>query len=989
MPSAIPIPDSQIPSNPPDLSHKLPKLTPRRRPQAERRPSNPPPPTPALPAPPKLDKHVYQHPSRRILSERDHKLFLESETHNLIVSFVFTLSDSVRDSTISDVESSPAAEDPAITALLAVLDEAEERVKRCPPIDTGSRFGNPAFRDFSPKWMKRCHHGTRSLVSRTTGQSMRSPHTLPNLLLSLLPDSTFPALVLMVFPRYLRVMRDVQSTYYLEPAGSHGVWGLDDYQFLPFLFGASQLVDHKHIRPLSIHNQMIVDECSKDYTYLDQIQWVNATKTVQGLRWHSPMLDDISSAKSWTKVDAGMRRMFLAEVLGKLPVAQHFVFGSLLPAAAGMSEDAESKVGEDDVGEVEVTVDDDADTSHNRRLKLKEPVDQLQLLVNQLVPDNREYAGSTGDGNDPLMKALEDLLPGIQDAAVVEGRSQAAAARQASDDNHDEAEAPMASEAAPLLKLLGEQIEGTQSDPLAAPPSTDRQARTPRHAQAVAAMLAIMPSQVEMDEIFRTRSSWWPRWRKSLDLTWGSAEADTLKSFAVYALAEADPCLLATVLIAFATATGERKRFLPAVELHIVNNDELSGTEHGLSCLMVLGLCYLNTLQPRRAWSVYRRANSLLLLNGIHLKHKGSAKRESIFWQLFSAERWVSLMVGLPYMVPDHLIDLSIAPVGELAASKFLYRHLAVLTGRVVDHISGARGPSFSSAIRVEEQMEDVLEQLPLGFLDIKSIRGCLGPEEQMMRLHRSVQYHQLRASLHMSFFLKTGSSERYDYGRRSCVTDSRHLAEAYLEIFSLDPEAASDGSILNFTAFTATVVVLLSALGYDRQYGQTVSTQLNDKDDWRLIYSVLDALKYGQQGIAGALCRQCRSALNTLIKSARTTGETESGSVVLPYFGTVSFKQKKPAGPPQPAGLEIGTPCRTQNVNGRTPNADLTGSSTSHMQLDTFQLDYYGPFANDGLLAGWPASEWTGMQASAASEQPCLQDVCVVFPVYHLELSR
>lgn len=263
-----------------------------------------------------------------------------------------------------------------------MLDEAEERLKQCPALDTGSRFGNPAFRDFLkqvdealPEWHKKVGLSDSSAIDEVStylanafGNGSRidygSGHELNFILwllslrqLSVIPDTTFPALALIVFPRYLQLMRVVQSTYYLEPAGSHGVWGLDDYQFLPFLFGASQLVGHKHIRPLSIHNEVIVEECSKDFLYLDQVKSVNATKTVQGLRWHSPMLDDISAAKSWAKVEAGMRRMFLAEVLGKLPVAQHFLFGSLLPATEGMSQDAERKVGDEEIGEVEVTVD--------------------------------------------------------------------------------------------------------------------------------------------------------------------------------------------------------------------------------------------------------------------------------------------------------------------------------------------------------------------------------------------------------------------------------------------------------------------------------------------------------------------------------------------------------------------------------------------------------------------------------------------------------
>lgn len=368
MPTAVsPSLDS---SKVPDLSTRLPKLTPRRRPKAsEEAPLKPPPPTPSLLPPPTqeaLQSWTFLNPNRRILSPKDHHTFLESPTNRLVTSFVFTLSDSVRDTSITQVKQK--AQHPTIDILLNILDEAEQIVTECPPEDTGSRFGNPAFRTFLdtiesklPIWHRnhlslsfgdKAVEEVQTYLQHSFGNHTRidygSGHELNFMLwllclnrLHMLPDHTFPHLALIVFPRYLALMRRIQTTYYLEPAGSHGVWGLDDYQFLPFLFGASQLLHHPHMRPLSIHQPMILEQCANDYLYLDQVRFVNSVKNVDGLRWHSPMLDDISAAKNWEKVDAGMRRMFLAEVLGKLPVMQHFLFGSLIPAEPSMSAEGE------------------------------------------------------------------------------------------------------------------------------------------------------------------------------------------------------------------------------------------------------------------------------------------------------------------------------------------------------------------------------------------------------------------------------------------------------------------------------------------------------------------------------------------------------------------------------------------------------------------------------------------------------------------------
>jgi serine/threonine-protein phosphatase 2A activator len=143
--------------------------------------------------------------------------------------------------------------------------------------------------------------------------------------------------------RYMRVVRKLILTYNLEPAGSHGVWGLDDHSFMPYIFGSAQLT-----RPINDTDPMplegsvrgapktsdvtradVVEDQRQTNMYFSAIGFINDVK--KGPFWeHSPILFDISGIREgWGKINKGMIKMFNAEVLSKFPVVQHFPFGSL------------------------------------------------------------------------------------------------------------------------------------------------------------------------------------------------------------------------------------------------------------------------------------------------------------------------------------------------------------------------------------------------------------------------------------------------------------------------------------------------------------------------------------------------------------------------------------------------------------------------------------------------------------------------------------
>lgn len=276
-----------------------------------------------------------------------------------LLSFVGELSDAIRGKACSPERLEGSS--PLVRGLAAMLDEVESWIDDFPPLAQPMRFGNRAFR----QWHARlCERGEGLLLEALGGTppALRAPLAaeLSHYLQGSFGDerridygtgheAAFLAIlfalgargalakvdaadaVLVVFAGYLRVMRHLQSAYVLEPAGSHGVWGLDDFHALPFLFGAAQLSGLDEEVPTGeVYREAIVKEYADRYLYVGAIQQVLLAKRGAAFHETSPMLYDISGVSTWQRTHSGLMKMYRAEVLGKLPVIQHFLFGPTL-----------------------------------------------------------------------------------------------------------------------------------------------------------------------------------------------------------------------------------------------------------------------------------------------------------------------------------------------------------------------------------------------------------------------------------------------------------------------------------------------------------------------------------------------------------------------------------------------------------------------------------------------------------------------------------
>ena len=261
----------------------------------------------------------YVMPVRGIFNAAELKAFQCSQTYAELMHFVQKCAESIRGfefpaSSSSFMPSTIAAEGTQVELVAAEGDEGNghvisklaeylellaQWVDEIPPIKQPMRFGNKAFRDWHARLVRETPSyllallepyglsgaerelspylygafGNETRIDYGTGHEANFVIFLFCLCkLGLIPSAQLRSMMIIVFRSYIRTMRKLQELYVLEPAGSHGVWGLDDYHCLLFLFGACQLRGIGDLCPSDVNDPTMLSEKADAFLYFEGIQ---------------------------------------------------------------------------------------------------------------------------------------------------------------------------------------------------------------------------------------------------------------------------------------------------------------------------------------------------------------------------------------------------------------------------------------------------------------------------------------------------------------------------------------------------------------------------------------------------------------------------------------------------------------------------------------------------------------------------------------------
>ncbi|KAI9852708.1 MAG: hypothetical protein M1838_005903 [Thelocarpon superellum] len=339
--------------------------------------------------------------------------------------------------------------------------------------------------------------------------------------------------------------------------------------------------------------------------------------------------------------------------------------------------------------------------------------------------------------------------------------------------------------------------------------------------------------------------------------------------------------------------------YMSAVESLISSDESFAGTIDGMECMMLQGRFYINLGKPHRAWLVFRRASGFAHLLGLY-RVKGKAedamvqRKQACWLQIWQADRFLSLLLGLPYASNDCHIDPKLMETDfasthadGLLGHQFMLR-LGFATGHIIDRNQDLSNSTLVVTMAIDQEIEEERKRMPASWW-AATATADMSVEAVYDMFLAKFWFHNLRTLLHLPFMLKSPTDRRFEYSRIATLDSAREMIGYYRVLRDESKPALVVCNLLDFQAFTAAMVLVLDMLGFAQSSFYHDPTQT--ERDWDLVEAISSVLNREARRNRCSVAQQGARVLEDFLQVRHNPCQACEGDTyeaVIPYFGKI-----------------------------------------------------------------------------------------------------
>ncbi|OQE46825.1 hypothetical protein PENCOP_c001G04936 [Penicillium coprophilum] len=423
------------------------------------------------------------------------------------------------------------------------------------------------------------------------------------------------------------------------------------------------------------------------------------------------------------------------------------------------------------------------------------------------------------------------------------------------------------------------------------------------------------------------------------------------------------------------------------VDRLIVRDDDFAATLPGIECQMLLQRVHMTDGRLRKAWLVIRRAIEFAHLAGMHLSTQVPRPGDSLYERrlkiwcfLATSDRFLSLILGLPYGITDQyfLPQVEQRLNSNLSAPEEYMLRIGIITGHMVDRNQDPSKMTLAATLRLDQELQDSWKSMPSHF---QAAEPCQNEKREHYNERVPLQFmlKLLRAFLHLPLMLQSPHEPQFLPCHTIAIQSAREGLILYKVLRSTTKPSLC--KMIDFMAFTLCLLLIIHLQGYSDESPDHSKEQ--DEQDWDMVKKVVETLHLAATELGGSVAAESAKILGAIYNTRDIKPDwcaISSCKITVPYFGTITvsagskfFKgrsqsKEQTSIPSDTVQTEVSSSVQCPSQLYTTPISDPEGAPSTN----TDALN--GTSITPTMTPGYPDEPWLSRSENVTNPHPGLE---------------